>query len=1120
MKYSKGWTLVMCLLAVCLLAATALGQSLVTGDVAGTVTDPTHAVISNATVTVKSLDTGATYTATTNEMGFYRVGLLKPGRYEVSVEQSGFGKTVQNFNVQVGITATVNLTLSVAKESQTVEVTDVAPLVNTSPSQNTSFTALEVSELPSAGGDVTNIAFTAPGAVVNNQGGYGNFTVNGLPATSNLFTINGENNMDPYFNINNSGASNLSLGSNEVQEATVVANPYGGQYGQLSGAQVTMVTRSGTNEFHGNAQWLWNGRAMNANNWINNHDGAPRAFSNANQWAAGVGGPIKKDSTFFFVNTEGLRFVIPNNDYMVIPTPEFANAVLANVQNLQPNSAATYQQMFQFWANTPGASTAQPIANDDYCNGLNLPGFDPATQHCAEDFTSSPTAFASEWILSGRVDQRFGDKDNAFFRWKMDHGLQPTTIDPVDPRFDAISKQPSWDTQLQETHVFGPNTVNAFTASLSHYVAQFTQSQPLASDTFPYAIITYGSVPFTGFNEMYNFPQGRNITQYQFLDDFTWNRGRHSLKFGGNFRRYDVSDHSFYFNYPAAYFGYVGDGLQQFADGLAYQYRKTLNQSSNVPIAMWGLGMYASDEWKVTSNLTLTLAIRAERNSNPVCQTNCFSNFTGDFSTLASVQAGANAGDVPYSQDIRSGLHQAFPGVDFLDWSPRIGFSWSPFGNNKTVVSGGFGLFYDSPPSGLVDDLLANPPVSVSIRIRPTAGTPAFDTTPTGSAAAWDASANAFSTGYLAGESYNQINAAVTAAGGVFTAPSFTSIVGTMHAPRWQEWNLQIQREINPSTSLTVNYAGNHGIHIPYTNAWYNAYDPYELYGGLVPYEPTVPNYGTITQVMSGAVSNYNGLTVSLRRQMSKWVTAHVNYTWSHNLDEVSNGGVFTYGDSILGQMQPDGLKAGNYGNSDYDVRHNFSADYVINPSLNVANGFLKNVLNGWQWSGKVFWRSGLPFSVVDGYWNGAIYNGGSTILAQPIAGVTGQTSCGSAAGGSDGSSCLNAAAFVDSTADSFMGYTAFSSQRRNQFRGPSFFNMDMNLFKNINVGERMKFAVGAQAFNVFNHPNFGTPDYNLFDSNFGKITSMTTVPTSPYGNFLGFDSSPRVVQLTLKMTF
>lgn len=1086
-------------------------QSLISGDVVGVVTDPSGAIIPGAAVTLKSLGTGTAQSAQSNASGEYRFSLLKPGRYSVTASQQGFENSTRAVDVTVGQITTANLALAVGQATQTVEVSEAQPLVTTDASANTSFTEAQVALLPSAGGDITNLAFTAPGVVVNSTGGYGNFTVNGLPATSNVFTVNGENNMDPYFNINNSGATNLTLGQNELQEATIIANPYSGEYGQLVGAQVTYVTKSGTNTFHGNAQYWWNGRILNANDWFNNsgiYGYTPRPFSNDNQWATSVAGPIFKNKTFFFANFEGLRFVLPSVISATIPTQAFSNAVLANVATLQPNELSTYKTLFGLYANAPGASGAVPIANNAACNALKLPGFDPTSQACAARFEATPSALASEWFLTGRVDQRISDKDNAFFRYKLDHGTQPSYIDPISSKFDAISHQPQWDTQFNETHIFGPTSTNAFTAALSHYVAQFQQNYAEAVGTFPYRVITSGTVQFSGFNPLTSFPQGRNITQYQFIDDFTLIRGKHSLKFGENFRRYDVSDHNFFFNSPGIYFGYTNSGLQNLADGRAYQYRKSLNLASDVPVALWGLGFYAQDEWAVLPNLKLTLALRAERNSNPVCQFNCFANFKGAFNSLPSVVS-SDPGSVPYSSDIAYNQHRAYQGVDALDLSPRFGFSWSPFKDNKTVLSGGFGIFYDSPPAGLVDSLLTNPPVSVAIRVHPSSGVLPFD--PAGGAATWQASANAFNVG----QSYSQIAASVKALGAAFNSPAFTSILGTVHAPQVQEWNFQIQRDLGHSFALVANYTGNHGVKELYSNAWPNAYDAYGLYPGVagIASNPAVPNYSTVTTYQNGARSNYNGVSVTLKKQFSKGLAAHFNYTWGHAIDEVSNGGVFTYGDSVLGQINPVSLRANNYGNADYDIRHNFNADFVYTPTFRTGNKFVDYAVGGWQVSGKIFWRSGLPFSVTDG--NTLLINGGGSLFATPITNVGLQTSCGES---SAVTPCLNSSAFLDSSTIS--NFTAFSPQNRNTFRGPHYFNMDMSLFREFKIYERAKLAFGIQAFNVLNHPNFGLPDATLGDSTFGQVTGTAGTPTSPYGVGLGFDSSPRSVQLTGKIVF
>ncbi len=245
-----------------LLSTQVFGQGLTSGSISGAVSDPSGAAISGASVDILSLETGAKQSTTTNPAGEFHFALLRPGRYTVSAVTAGFEKSQRNVEVSIGGDVNASFTLTIGQTTQTVEVTEAAPLVSGEASNNTTFSAAQVAQLPSAGGDITNIAFTAPGVIVNGTGGYGNFTMNGLPATSNLFTINGENDMDPYFNINNSGASNLTLGQNEIQEATVVANAYSGQYGQLSGAQVTYITKSGTNQFHGNTTYFSNGRYL------------------------------------------------------------------------------------------------------------------------------------------------------------------------------------------------------------------------------------------------------------------------------------------------------------------------------------------------------------------------------------------------------------------------------------------------------------------------------------------------------------------------------------------------------------------------------------------------------------------------------------------------------------------------------------------------------------------------------------------------------------------------------------------------------------------------------------------------------------------------------------------
>ena len=204
----------------------------------------------------------------------------------------------------------------------------------------------------------------------------------------------------------------------------------------------------------------------------------------------------------------------------------------------------------------------------------------------------------------------------------------------------------------------------------------------------------------------------------------------------------------------------------------------------------------------------------------------------------------------------------------------------------------------------------------------------------------WAASAGAFSLT----QTYTQIASALAALGSTFSAPAFTALSGTIQNPEYQEWNLQIQQELSKSLVLVANYSGNHGVKELYSNAWPNAYDQYGIYPGVAGISPTVPvpNYGTVTTIQNGALSNYNGLSVSVRKRMSHGFVADFNYTWSHAIDEVSNGGLFTYGDSLLGQINPLSLRANNYGDADYDIRNNFNGDFVYQPSVHTGRKIVR----------------------------------------------------------------------------------------------------------------------------------------------------------------------------------
>lgn len=1116
-------------LLIAALSTVLAAQSIVSGDVTGTVTDPSGAIVPNTALILTSDATGAQQTSSTNSGGLYRFPLLKPGSYTLKVNASGFQPLTQKIVVAVGQATTANVKLQLAGANQTVEVTGQAPVIQTENGNiSTSFDTRQIQALPSPGNDITYVAQTAPGITASTAsgGGFGNFTAFGLPANANLFTINGNDEMDPYLNLNNSGASNLTIGANELQEATVVNNGYTGQYGRQVGAQVNYVTKSGTDQFHGNAIYYYNGRVLNANDWFNNHSGTPRPFVNDNQWAASLGGPVPftGKNTFFFLDTEGLRIVLPTTQATFVPSPQFQSFVLANLATANPGAIPFYNRIFNLYNGAAGVSRAVPV---DSSQSLGCGGFTGlgAGVPCANTFRSIAGNLSREWEMSARVDHNFGANDKLFARFKTDHGVQPTFTDPINPLFDAFSTQPQYEGQLNETHVIGSNAANEFIASGSWYSAIFNNANPAATlAAFPTELDFPLFTSLGGENRL--FPQGRKVAQYQFVDDVSVTKGDHTIKFGGNFRRNDVTDLTFgVFTSGAATEASSnrrGDALTQFANGTVSSFRQRFPLAQEQPIAIYSLGLYAQDEWRVSSNLKLTLALRADRNSNAVCQRNCFSRFTAPFQQLPHDATG----DLPFNSVIQTGLHRVFPRLEAVAWQPRIGFAYTPWTNSNTVIRGGAGIFSDLYPGVLVDRFATNSPNENEFRI---AGAGLSPDVPGNAFATAAASNAAFLNQFFTGGTLNSIRAAVPG----FRAPNFNDVNRRITNPKFAEYNLELQQGFGNHSSISLNYVGNHGYDIfilnPGLNAFCDAGTCPTSFGGLPSAAPDA-RFQSVINLRNRAVSNYNGLTATFQHQFSAGLQVKAGYTYSHDLDEISNGGIpntpFSFNTSLAGQLDPFNLHRLNYGNADYDVRHSFTASYVYESPFKFSNGFVNEVLGGWTVSGAFFTHSGLPYTVID---SGAPFAGvvnnftiDSAIL--PSIGGFPTQSCNS-----PDRNCLPAGLFPTTAVGSGINLpgsgaaitqNGFGNQHRNQFRAASFFDTDLALLKNFKLTERLGFAVGANFFNILNHPNFSSPIFDVSASNFGSIQNTAEIGTSPYGSFVGAAASARIVQVNGRLTF
>jgi hypothetical protein len=1100
----KLFTCFVCLIAVAL-GATA--QTLTTGEVTGTITDQSGGVLSKAPVTLKNNATGSTQNTQTNSDGLYRFSFVAPGPYTISTSPQGFQEAKRVTQIGVGQSSTVDIQLALASASTTVEVSEAAVAVQTDNANLTTNVNLQqVANLPNSGNDLTFYALTSPGVTMSTNGGYGNFQAFGLPATSNVFTINGQVNNDSFLNLNNSGASNLMLGFNEIQEVAVVNNGYTGQYGGLAGTQMNFVSKSGTNKFHGDAIYYWNGRTMNANNFFNNASDTPRPFSNVNMWATSAGGPIKKDKTFFFVDYEGLRIVLPSNILTRTPSPQYSTATLTNLASTGQTAAIPfYQNIFKLYAGANGAANSTPVANGG-CGSFTGLG---AGVPCALQFRSTAGNFTKEYVWSARVDHNISDNDRLYGRFQRDNGTQPTYTDPINPIFNSFSPQPEWNTQLSENHTFSATAINQFIASAQYYSARFGPSDPAAVlAVFPTTLQFTGSSFYGMGNFTYRVPQGRNVTQYQFIDDLSKSLGNHNVKVGVNFHRIDLSD----FNFTQYVNGRITTSLASFfaGGGTGSNLTQRFPVATSQPLAYYNLGVYVQDQWKIGSHLTLTPTLRIDHNSNPVCQHDCFARLNTSFDSLV------HDPNVPYNQIIQTGLHQAFPSTDRILWEPRMGFAYAPTKSGNTVFRGGFGIFGDTYPGTAAEPFARNAPALNSFTVTNGAITP-------GTANSLFNIASAANQAFINGFNSGGTLASIKASNPFFVPPNYTT-TAKYHQARYLEWNFELQQALGWKTVLSVNYVGNHGYHELLQNGGLNAYDP-----GFVGLPAVAPDsrFGIINQYDTGALSNYNGLVVGVQRRFSSGFSFGANYTYSHARDMVSNAGFEAFdlntNASVLGPQNPYNTRLYNYGNSDYDVRHYASVNYVWdNVFRHVGKGAASWILGGWTISGTLFTRSGQPFTVVDnsatGTLNAKNYNGipgtgPMFVFATPLQG--GYTSCSSSAVDTP---CLSANQFTAATT----APTGFGNQLRNQYRGPMYFDTDLAVMKGFPLGkwESARFLVGFQFFNLFNHPNFDKPVGDVSDPNFGSVINLVSPPTSILGSFVGADASGRIIQLKAQIVF
>jgi hypothetical protein len=1120
------------LTVACLLPAKALAQGETTSAIVGQVRDTTDAVVPGAIVTITDRETGLKRSARTDDAGRFNFPQLKPGTYSVRAEAQGFSPG-QNDNVISGLgqKQSVDFTLKVARSNEVVEVSSEAPLINPeNANTSTTLTAPALEDLPNPGGDMTYPLQFAPGALINTAGsgndfvggsnGYGNVEFNGLPALSNGYIVDGLETNDPLTNLNSGLSTNLVLGLNSISEVTVNTLSYSVDQGRYGASQVNYVTKSGTNQFHGNLYELWNGSLLNAADYFTNATpGNRKPGATVNHFGGSAGGPIAHDKLFFFFDSEWVRIALPIVTPTIVPSAAFQQYVL---QQLPSASVPFYQQMFSLYENSGGAPTAI----------LGCP-LGTAGDGCANRQSVSHSSDDHEQVQTARVDYNINSRDTAWFRFQSDTGLQAAWTDPINPVFDAFSPQPLYSFAAGHTHVFSQNLVNYFNPAFSWYESLFGPSNPQKTlSAFPIVLQGTGANAFTPMGGLDNtWIQGRRASRFFLNDNLAWSRGAHELRFGTNTRIFRLNDYDF------------GEGtvptvtyanLQQFMAGVANTASETFPSNANEPFNFLNLDVYAQDTWKVTRTLTWTFGLRDTFNSNPLNPHDQVARLRGSFGSISH--------DVnqPLSTVIQTHLGNLFSSMPVAILQPRTAIAWQF--EPKSVLRTGFGIFSDILPGTVADLIGTNPPYDKTFQggvlgsvggaaIAPGVPNSAVDATMTAN----QIFTSAFPQGQLSCASPQSSPASCLPPVAITAVPD-----GKLHAPYFMEWSLGMEHQFGTTASVQARYVGTRAVNQPYSTQ-VNGYQTV-CQGCFAPFpyqQSTDPRFGAVTQFSTGANSHYNGLQLTAMKRLGHGLQGQVNYTWSRCMDTVSNGGFLPFSAGGILSPLPRDL-ARDYGPCDYDIRHNLNAQYVYQLPIRVRSHSLGYALNGWQISGTAFWHSGVPFSVLSTPYsangNGIVQGSGPQFASvvpgvplyehHPIPGVTQAATI----------QWLNPDAFVSavdpSTGQCYGGDSPqncqFGTLGRNALRGPDFLWSDFYLTKWFPLSEHVKLRFEGQFFNVFNHANFalpnmvqaGIPGNPSTQSGFGALTYTTSPPTGLLGVGLGGDSSPRMIAFQTRLEF
>ena len=1042
----------------------AMGQG-PTASVVGEVKDPSGAIIAGSKVTARNTATNVDHETVTDSAGLFVIRDLQPGPYEVSVETDGFKKSLRSGIVlQVDQEARLDFTLEMGSTTDAVTVTEAAAVTATeSASTGQVIENRKVVELPLNSREFYGLALLAPGAyqpAENSTLGYrGGFNVAGASETANNFSVNGIDNNDTGIN-----GPTFRPSVDSIQEFKLLTGIFPAEYGRSSGSQVVVVTRSGTNQFHGGLFEFLRNQKIDAKNLFTPANLNP-AFKR-NQFGGTVGGPIKRNRTFFFYSYEGLRLRQQISSLGTVPLPAMLTGDFSSLLALSKPVQLV------------NPLTKQPIAGDIIPAGLISPlgrqivSFFPAPTFPtlvgsapASNYNFSETRRETMNENSLKIDHVLSSKDSFSANYNR---FNDPTFEPQNslcgsstlPLFGCHSTITAQLGAISEAHIFSPAVANEFRSGVNRLVNPRVQEDnsanfPGLKNVFFTPLANNSGLPrtsITGYSTLggaTNLPSERDDTTYQIIDDVSWTRGKHALKFGTEWRKFlstnlQTSNGRGVLSFTDTAPGPVsGNALADLIMGLP-------SSTSRNPYSPWfynrvtSVAFFAQDDYKITANLTLNLGLRWEYNS-PISE---------KYDRMSSFDPTVPAGGLRIEG--QNGVGNSLFNPNYKNFGPRFGFAWQPTHNTNMVVRGGYGVFYNQPTTlnGFYT-LALNAPFRNPQTFTSTAASPIqLDIDPFPAALA--ANAN-------------------TAYG---VDPHFPTAYS-------QQWSLGVQRQFGQDLLFELSYFGSKGTHLP------TSLNPNEPLPGLGNSGRPYINFGNITYYEENGNASYNSLMAKLDKRLSHGFSFLLSYTYGKSIDE--DPGPSSTSDAS-GATPPNSynLRGTMRGLSDFDVRHRLVWSPIWAIPLGLSGKTITDkIIGGWQLSGIFSLQTGRPFTVTEsGNISGTLQN-----LDRPNA-VAG---CNPNDGPKTVAEWFNTACFTLPAANTF------GDVGRNTVTGPGLVDVDFSLARIFIIRENMRLQFRAEAFNLANHPNLNYPSAVQNAASFGHIASA---------------NDPRQIQLGLKLAF